>query len=79
MAKDQFLKDGYGTCKTCLNAKRTCFPLQICVICDRHGIGLTKYDIETISIIGCYSYTYDNKGITDLDRYHSSKIDALKG
>jgi len=55
-------------CNTCINSKRTCLPPQAAVICDKCGVSLTTREIGLLKIVGCDSYNYDGKGITDLER-----------
>jgi hypothetical protein len=51
-----------------MNSKRTCLPPQSAVICDKCGVSLTSREIGLLKIVGCDSYNYDSKGITDLER-----------
>jgi hypothetical protein len=55
-------------CKTCIHAKQTCLPPNISIICDKRGIGLQIRDINVIECVGCASYNYDMKGLTDKER-----------
>ena len=43
-------------------------PEHIAVICQKAGIGLTTSNVLTLRAVGCKSYDYDGKGITDLER-----------
>jgi len=60
------LKDQY--CKTCAQSEFICKPPNICCICQEHGIGITTPTLEVLKIVGCYSYGYDGKGLTDFER-----------
>ena len=61
-------KEYFEYCNTCKNAERKCKPAHIAVICQKAGIGLTSSMVESLEAIGCMSYDYDGKGITDLER-----------
>lgn len=60
------LKDMY--CKTCKYAEYICKPQNVCCICQKHGIGILPNIFEVLKIVGCYSYKYDGKGLTDFER-----------
>jgi len=60
------LKDLY--CKTCAHAEFVCKPESVCCICEEHGIGIPRSAFEVLKVVGCYSYLYDKKGLTDLER-----------
>ena len=60
------LKNQY--CKTCKHAEHVCKPQTVCCICEKYGIGITSSNLEVLKIVGCYSYGYDGKGLTDFER-----------
>ena len=56
-------------CDTCKNAREDrSMPSNICTICDKHGIGLTIREKGLLKQVGCASYDYDGKGLTDIER-----------
>jgi hypothetical protein len=57
-----------GSCKTCKGPERNCKPSHMAHICKICGIGIMPHEVETIETIGCQSYQYDGKGLTDLER-----------
>jgi len=64
------------SCRNCVNADTKCKPSHMAAICQKCGIGITPSMMEVIEVIGCKSYNYDGKGITDLERsYHKNKVD----
>ena len=61
-------KEYFEYCNTCLNAERKCKPEHIAVICKKAGIGVTTSEVLMLRAVGCMSYNYDGRGITDLER-----------
>jgi hypothetical protein len=57
-----------SNCSTCANAKRTCIPPNMILICDKKGVGISSDAYNVLSIVGCGSYNYDYKGTNDLQR-----------
>jgi hypothetical protein len=57
-----------GTCKTCAGVEQRCKPPLVSHICTICGIGILPGVAEVISIIGCQSYQYDGRGLTDRER-----------
>jgi len=60
------LKDLY--CKTCAHAECICKPPNVYCICEDKGIGIPYSSLEVLKTVGCYSYSYDGKGLTDYER-----------
>jgi hypothetical protein len=55
-------------CKSCKHPEWRCKPDSVACICKLYGIGIKQEVISVLGIIGCDSYSYDLKGLTDLER-----------
>jgi len=66
-------------CNTCKNAERKCKPAHIAVLCQKSGIGITTSEVLMLRAVGCMSYQYDGKGLTDLERsYHKRTLPPMQ-
>jgi hypothetical protein len=45
-----------------------CKPPDVCCVCKEKGIGIPYSMVEILRIVGCYTYLYDKRGLTDLER-----------
>ena len=57
-----------NNCKTCGDAEWKCKPPDVACICGKKGIGIRQECVEVLGVVGCLIYSYDGKGLTDLER-----------
>lgn len=66
-----------SSCKYCKHIESILKPPTVACICKKHGIGISSSNAECLSVVGCESFNYDGKGLTDLERslYRNKKND----